>query len=435
MPASADPPTVPGSPPPPPAPAAAGVANSPPSGSSHGNRWARLPGASTAMRNLEDAVARVAGFECPTLITGETGCGKEEIARAIHLASPRRDKPFVTVNCGGVVASLAESQLFGHEKGSFTGASGTSRGVFRSADGGIVFLDEIGELPLDLQPKLLRVLQRGEVTPVGSVEAFQVNVVVIAATNRNLEADVEAGLFREDLFYRLNTVHLRVPPLRCRPEDIPRFIEHFSSHFARLYGLPQWAPDLATLARLMGYPWPGNVRQLAQTIQRIYIFNDRVDDVLDDVLGEQPVPEATAEAPAPIGLSPPAGAPPAASRPLFESATKNLPLLPPAIVPAPAVVVPALHRGLASAPAIAGLTVPDHPPEPVPPEEQVPSFNLDALRCMAVRQALAVTGGHRSRAAKLLGVSASRMSRLAAEVCPESVARTGRRRGMPRKPR
>jgi transcriptional regulator with GAF, ATPase, and Fis domain len=364
------------------------------------------------MRQLEEAITRVASFECPVLVTGETGCGKEEIARAIHAASPRRDRPFVTVNCGGVVAALAESQLFGHEKGAFTGAMGNPRGVFRTADGGVVLLDEIGELPLELQPKLLRVLQRGEVTPVGSTETFHVDVVVIAATNRDLDADVDAGLFREDLLYRLNTIHLKVPPLRTRPEDIPRFIEHFSAHFARMYDRPAWQPNLAALSRLIAYPWPGNIRQLAQTIQRLYVFHDRVDDVINDLFEAAP---ATAETAAPL----PFPAPPA-----------------PTITHAPAPPVSAIsHRALATAPPIAGVTVAAEPTEPVPADEQVPTFNLDELKRLAVRQALAVTGGHRGRAAQLLGVSANRMSTLAAEACPESVPRTGRRRSSPRKPR
>jgi DNA-binding NtrC family response regulator len=369
-------------------------------------QWQRLPSTSPAMRQLEEAIGRVASFECPVLITGETGCGKEEIARAIHAASPRREKPFVTINCGGVVATLAESQLFGHEKGAFTNAFGSALGVFRKADGGVVLLDEIGELPLELQPKLLRVLQRGEVTPVGSPDTYHVDVVVLAATHRDLTAEVEAGLFREDLLYRLNTIHLEVPPLRARPEDIPSLIEHFSGHFARIYERPIWQPDLRALARLAACPWPGNVRQLAQTIQRLYVFHDRVEDVLDD-----------------LNLALPA-------------ASEQTSSIPPAIGPASTVPAAALsHRALASAPPIAGLTVEVEPAAPVAAEEQVPTFNLEELRRMAVRQALAVTAGHRGRAARLLGVSASRMSKLAAEACPDSVARTGRRRLAPRKPR
>jgi DNA-binding NtrC family response regulator len=410
--------------------------------------WERLPSTSPAMRQLEDAIERVASFECPVLITGETGCGKEEIARAIHAASPRRDKPFVTVNCGGVVAALAESQLFGHEKGAFTGAFGPYKGVFRSADGGVVLLDEIGELPGELQPKLLRVLQRGEVTPVGSPDTHHVDVVVLAATHRDLAAEVDAGLFREDLLYRLNTIHLEVPPLRARPEDIPGLIEHFSGHFARLYERPAWQPDLREMARLVAYPWPGNVRQLAQTIQRLFVFHDRVEDVLDELdrsrpdsaeAGQEqlPGPAAAAGIGRALGAVPAAGEPgelPAGIPAIGPVAVRGM-SPPPRQVANPPHVTALSHRALASAPPIAGLTVEIEPTEPVPAAEQVPTFNLEELRRMAVRQALAVTAGHRGRAARLLGVSASRMSKLAAEACPESVPRTGRRRSPPRQPR
>jgi transcriptional regulator with GAF, ATPase, and Fis domain len=163
------------------------------------------------MHQLESAIHRVAEFGCTVLVTGETGCGKEEVARAIHASGPRREKPFVVVNCGSLVASLAESQLFGHERGAFTGASANSLGAFRAAAGGILFLDEIGEMPLELQPKLLRVLQRCEVTPVGSTEAQPVDLQIIAATNRDLEQEVAEQRFREDLLYRLNTIHRAIP--------------------------------------------------------------------------------------------------------------------------------------------------------------------------------------------------------------------------------
>jgi DNA-binding NtrC family response regulator len=216
-------------------------------------RWPRLEGNSESVRRLEDNIARVATFDCSVLITGETGCGKEEVARAIHAAGPRHDKPFVAINCGGLVADLAESQLFGHEKGAFTGAFGASRGAFRAAEGGIIFLDEIGELPLDLQPKLLRVLQQREVLPVGATEPVPIDVQVVAATNRDLEAEVEKGTFREDLYYRLNMIELKVPALRERSEDIPEFIEFFSRQFAARYRLPVWTPSRTDpLARVVG---------------------------------------------------------------------------------------------------------------------------------------------------------------------------------------
>ena len=352
-------------------------------------RWPRLEGSSESVRRLEDNIARVATFDCSVLITGETGCGKEEVARAIHAAGPRHDKPFVAINCGGLVADLAESQLFGHEKGAFTGAFGASRGAFRAAEGGIIFLDEIGELPLDLQPKLLRVLQRWEVTPVGSTETHAIDVQVIAATNRDLEANVASGMFREDLLYRLNTIHLNVPPLRSRAEDIPRFVEHFSAHFAREYGRPQWQPDPLTLNRFMRHSWPGNVRQLAQTVQRVYVFEDRVDVVLAEVFDAAAAP---------------------AARPLPTS-----PEIPVAPAAGP-VVGQQLDDDVGSMDSVAS----DDP--------KVPVFNLDELRRLAVRQALAFTHGHRGQAATLLGVSLNTMTRLVADSCPDVLAKSGRRR-------
>jgi DNA-binding NtrC family response regulator len=323
------------------------------------------------------------------LITGETGCGKEEVARAIHLAGPRSERPFVAINCGGLVADLAESQLFGHEKGAFTGAFGSSRGAFRAADGGIIFLDEIGELPIDLQPKLLRVLQRWEVTPVGSTDTHPIDVQVIAATNRDLEAEVASGSFREDLLYRLNTIHLNVPPLRARTDDSPRFIEHFSAHFAREYGRPQWQPDPRMLDRFVRHSWPGNVRQLAQTIQRVYVFEDRIDTVLAEVFDASASPtaravaEASAAAPARVEL--------------VEIAGDDL-----------------------SAAGGASLA-----------EPRVPVFNLDELRRLAVKQALEFTQGHRGQAAALLGVSLNTMTRLVAESCPDVPTKSGRKRAAP----
>ena len=183
-----------------------------------GKKWERLVGVSPAAARLEAMITGAARVDSTVLIVGETGCGKEEIARAIHALGPRADRPFIAINCGAMAESLIESQLFGHEKGSFTGALGSSHGVFRAAQGGVVFLDEIGEMPLDLQPRLLRVLQEREVTPIGSTDSHPVDIQVIAATNRNLFSSVVRGGFREDLFYRLNTIEIDVPPLRERAE-------------------------------------------------------------------------------------------------------------------------------------------------------------------------------------------------------------------------
>lgn len=250
-------------------------------------RWSRLVGSSPAALRLETLVDRASAVKSTVLVTGETGCGKEEIARAIHARGPRSHRPFVAVNCGAMAQSLIESQLFGHEKGSFTGAMGSSPGVFRAADGGVVFLDEIGEMPLDLQPRLLRVLQEREVMPVGSTEAHPVDVQVIAATNRCLLDGIGRGTFREDLYFRLNTIEIDVPPLRDRADDIPMFVSHFCRYFAARFGADAWEPDAATLDRLVRYRWPGNVRQLAQAIERVY------------ALGELPPLPDTAEPPPP----------------------------------------------------------------------------------------------------------------------------------------
>jgi transcriptional regulator with GAF, ATPase, and Fis domain len=230
-------------------------------------------GNSTVIRRIAQHAERVAEVNCTCLICGETGTGKELWANLIHAAGARGGKPFVPVNCAALTASLAESQLFGHEKGAFTGAAGSSLGVFRAAEGGVVFLDEIGEMPMELQPKLLRVLQQREVTPVGASHPVKTNVQVIAATNRNLAIEVAEGRFREDLYYRLNLVELWVPPLRERIEDIPEFVEFFSRQFAGRYGRALWRPDPETLRRFCEFNWPGNIRQLSQVIEQSYVLD------------------------------------------------------------------------------------------------------------------------------------------------------------------
>jgi DNA-binding NtrC family response regulator len=211
--------------------------------------------------------------QCTVLISGETGTGKEIWARTLHRVGPRADRPFVPVNCAALTATLAESQLFGHEKGAFTGAAGRSLGVFRAAQGGVVFLDEVGEMPLELQPKLLRVLQESEVTPVGTSQPVTIDVQVLAATNRDLEAEVAEGGFREDLYYRLNMVELTVPSLRERVEDIPEFIEFFSRRFSAKYNRETWKPSADELTAFCEYSWPGNIRQLAHVIEQAYVLD------------------------------------------------------------------------------------------------------------------------------------------------------------------
>lgn len=231
-----------------------------------------LIGNDSAINRIAHHAERAAQVECTVLITGETGTGKEVWARLLHRLGPRSNKAFVPVNCAALTPTLAESQLFGHEKGAFTGAAGESLGVFRSAQGGVVFLDEVGDMPLDLQPKLLRVLQEGEVTPVGAARPVKIDVQIAAATNRNLLRDVEEGRFREDLYYRLNLVELQMPALRDRVEDIPMFIEYFSQKFATRYQQPVWKPDAEALRRFCQYRWPGNVRQLSFVIEQSYVL-------------------------------------------------------------------------------------------------------------------------------------------------------------------
>jgi DNA-binding NtrC family response regulator len=230
-------------------------------------------GENLAIHQIARHAQRAASADCTVLISGETGTGKELWGKLVHDRGPRADKPFIPVNCAALTVTLAESQLFGHEKGSFTGAAGRSAGVFRAAEGGTVFLDEVGEMPLELQPKLLRVLQQREVTPVGAAYPVPIDVQIIAATNRDLEADVVDGRFREDLFYRLNMVELRIPPLRDRVEDIPEFVEFFSRRCAARYQRPVWVADPDTLKRFCEFSWPGNVRQLSHVIEQSYVLD------------------------------------------------------------------------------------------------------------------------------------------------------------------
>jgi DNA-binding NtrC family response regulator len=230
-------------------------------------------GQNLAVGQIARHAERAAQADCTVLISGETGTGKELWGQLIHQRGSRAGKPFIPVNCAALTVTLAESQLFGHEKGSFTGALGRSAGVFRAAEGGTVFLDEVGEMPLELQPKLLRVLQQRQVTPVGAAHPVPINVQIIAATNRDLESEVAEGRFREDLYYRLNMVELHVPALRDRVEDIPEFIEFFSRRFAAQYQRPLWMPDGETLKRFCEFRWPGNVRQLSHVIEQSYVLD------------------------------------------------------------------------------------------------------------------------------------------------------------------
>jgi two-component system response regulator AtoC len=229
---------------------------------------------SEGMIELLELMERAAAYKSTVLLTGESGTGKEVLARAIHAQSPRRAANFVAVNCGAIPDALLESELFGHAKGAFTGADRARRGLIAEADAGTLFLDEIGELPTQLQVKLLRFLQEEEIRPLGESKPRSVDVRVISATARNLEDDVTAGRFREDLFYRLNVVRLQVPPLRERPKDVPLLADHFLGRFRRTLGKPVQGISDEALERLVNYPWPGNVRELENVLERAVILAD-----------------------------------------------------------------------------------------------------------------------------------------------------------------
>lgn len=228
--------------------------------------------AAPAMRQVVRLGERAAKSNIPILVLGESGVGKELVARAIHGASSRSGKPMITVNCGALPENLVESILFGHEKGSFTGATDKHLGKFREADGGTLFLDEVGDLPQDMQVKLLRALQEGEIDPVGAKRSVRVNVRIISATNRDLTADVASGDFREDLFYRLNVFPMDVPPLRDRMEDLPELVRHFIGRFNAQEGTHIAGATAKTMQLLKGFDWPGNVRQLENAIFRAVVL-------------------------------------------------------------------------------------------------------------------------------------------------------------------
>ncbi len=231
-----------------------------------------IVGASFAIRWVLERVERVAPTEARVLITGENGTGKELVARAIHRLSPRRDKPFVEVNCAAIPSELIESELFGHIKGSFTGAVADRAGKFEQAHGGTLFLDEVGDMSLAAQAKVLRALEQGVITRVGSSKPVHVDVRVVAATNKNLEQLIREGRFREDLYYRLNVVPIEIPPLRQRREDIPMLVRHFAARLQQTDGVPRREFSQEALERLQELDWPGNVRELRNTVERLLIL-------------------------------------------------------------------------------------------------------------------------------------------------------------------
>jgi two-component system, NtrC family, response regulator AtoC len=256
------------------------------------------------MRHIDCILRKVAGTDAAVLVWGESGVGKELVARALHRYSPRRDRPFVKVNCAALPIELLESEMFGHERGAFTGAHRAKPGKFELAHTGTILLDEIGEMPLPLQAKLLQVLQDQQFARLGSRGDIRVDVRVVATTNRDLESLVESGGFRADLYYRLNVVSIHVPPLRERREEIPALVDTFLARYAERYGRPLRSLGSETLRHFLGHPWPGNVRQLENMVKRVVALDTEA-WVLEELMPRR----ADASAVAPRTLRPSAPAP------------------------------------------------------------------------------------------------------------------------------
>jgi two-component system repressor protein LuxO len=348
------------------------------------DRFQGFIGASPAMQAVYRTIESVAASKANVFITGESGTGKELAAEAVHRASPRRAKPFVALNCGAIPRDLLESEIFGHVKGAFTGATETRLGAARTADGGTLFLDEIGEMPLDMQVKLLRFVQTGSFQPVGSSKAERVDVRIVSATNRDPWAEVEAGRFREDLYYRLYVVPVEMPPLRERGQDVALIARHFLASIAKEEGkgFRGFAPEAERA--LMDYPWPGNVRQLQNVIRNIVVLHEgqRVERaMLPPMLLRGVAPRPPAE-PAP-GLP----EPPAMPSPM------------PSLAPAAPIAPPPPE---AAAPAWSPA------PEPAPPQAIEPLAVVERRYILA---ALDHTGQDVPRAAALLAINPSTIYR------------------------
>ncbi|MCE9576661.1 MAG: sigma 54-interacting transcriptional regulator [Deltaproteobacteria bacterium] len=340
-------------------------------------------GQSPAARALMGFVARVGPTDATVLLTGESGSGKEMVARAIHRASKRRAGPCVAVNCAALTESLVESELFGHEKGAFTGATERKLGRFELADKGTLFLDEVGELPLALQTKFLRVLEEQTFDRVGGTRPITVDVRVVAATNRDLSDMVRRGAFREDLFYRLSVIHTQVPPLRERPEDIALLADHFLARFRASAGRKIVGFTTDAKARLAAHPWPGNVRELRNAIERAVVLGDGEWVKADDL--------------------PPQLAPRIARR----VSTPTPPLGSMAIIdPGPARSSPAIPVAASMAAAAAAMSAIAPPPSATPPAD-APARSLRELEKDGIVAALAATGGNKAQAAVILEIDRS----------------------------
>lgn len=265
-------------------------------------KFGKLLGRSVGMREIFAMLERVAPTDATVLIEGESGTGKELIAEAIHEHSPRNDGPFIVVDCSAIARELIESELFGHVKGAFTGATGQRKGAFEAASGGTLFLDELGELPLDLQPKLLRALEKREVKPVGSNDTLKTDVRIVAATNRTLMHEVKEGNFREDLFYRFAVIKVQLPPLRDRPEDIPLLVEAFLKDARDMAGRDDIEISYKTMEKLKRHRWPGNVRELKNFVERAVLLTqgDEIETRFLNASGFEPAEKKEDQGAAPM---------------------------------------------------------------------------------------------------------------------------------------
>ncbi len=329
---------------------------------------------SDELRKVIKTITRLSPYRQTVLIEGESGTGKELIARALHSLGTPPIGPFVTFNCSNLVASLAESQLFGHVKGAFTDAREDALGYFRSANGGTLFLDEIGELPLALQPKLLRAVENHEVQPVGSTQTYKVDIRLVGATNRDLQAMMRAGTFREDLFYRLNSSTIVLPPLRDRKDAIPCFVAHFIEHYNKLFGKRVQYVSPQVVEAFRAYGWPGNIRELAHAVETLVLMCDGSRIALQDLPAflSHPAPAQALDDPAPV----------ASIKPIATEPNE------------PDQVAPASLPGM-------DWELPDGSP-----------LLLDNMIRKTLVRSLHETEGNRRRAANLLGVSRSTLYRM-----------------------
>ena len=380
-----------------------------------------LLGRSPSMLRLRQLIDRVAPTDASVLINGENGTGKEMIARELYRKSPRRNEPYIKVNCAALSENLIASELFGHERGAFTGATERREGRFELANKGTLLLDEVSEIPPNLQAKLLRVLQEREFERVGGTKTIKVNVRILATSNRDLAQVVASGEFRQDLYYRLNVFPIQVPPLRERPEDITLLADSFLQRFARKHGLKLPGFTDQALAVMSGYAWPGNVRELQNTIERAVILSENGRPITVAALGlpsvqisrpapacppDQSQPELASPDQAPLAaLNAPSSPPPGEQQPAPQT---FIPVIP-ATGPTPTTAAPSLPaiENASPLPSSHSEVETMSRPSPVAPPIQAPGevLALDELERRAILRALTATGGNRTKAAEMLKIS------------------------------